>query len=376
MISPKVFMDALIANDIGFFAGVPDSLLKDLCACISENVPNGQHIITANEGAAVACATGYHLATGKVGLVYMQNSGIGNAINPLVSLVDPEVYKIPLLLIIGWRGEPGVKDEPQHVKQGKITLSLLDAVGVQYEVIDNLTTDIRDVVSKACKNIKSTGRAYAFVVREKTFEKYQESSPRIRTNHPLDRESAIKAIVDGLSSDDVIVSTTGKASRELYEYRVTLGHGHQNDFLTVGSMGHCSQIAMGVALQKKDLQVFCIDGDGAAIMHMGSLAISGTQAPANFKHIVINNGAHDSVGGQKTVGFEIDLAKVADACGYRSVCRAESMDELVSSLKTMKSVQGPSFLEVRVKMGSREDLGRPKEAPVANKEAFMEALLS
>jgi phosphonopyruvate decarboxylase len=374
MISPQAFVDALVENDIKFFAGVPDSLLKDLCACISDTTSDDQHIITANEGAAIACVSGYHLATGKVGLVYMQNSGLGNAINPLVSLVDPEVYKIPLLLIIGWRGEPGVKDEPQHIKQGKITLDLLDTIGVQYEVIDSSTEDIKDVVSKACKNIKSTGRTYAFVIREKTFGKYRAISPFVCADYPLERESAIKAIVNEISADDVIVSTTGKTSRELYEYRVTLGQGHQNDFLTVGSMGHCSQIAMGVALQKKGLQVFCIDGDGSVIMHMGSLAISGKRAPANFKHIVINNGAHDSVGGQKTVGFEIDLVKVADACGYRSVYRAESKDELVNILRTMKDAQGPSFLEVRVKLGSREDLGRPKETPVANKAAFMEAL--
>ena len=317
VIDPKYFFDTLISNDVRFFAGVPDSLLKDLCACISDNASDSQHLIAANEGAAIACAAGYHLATGKVGLVYMQNSGLGNAINPLVSLVDPEVYKIPLLLVIGWRGEPGVKDEPQHVKQGKITLGLLDTIGVPYAVIDSSTVDIKSVISMACRTMRTTGNSYAIVIRDKTFKAYKNNSTSTQMNYSLTREEVIRGIVNGLSDKDVIVSTTGKASRELYEYRVLLKQGHQNDFLTVGSMGHCSQIALGVALQQRDVQVFCIDGDGAVIMHMGSLAILGTKATDNFRHIVINNGAHDSVGGQKTVGFEIDLIKIADACGYR-----------------------------------------------------------
>lgn len=374
MVDPKEFFDALVANDVGFFAGVPDSLLKDFCACVSENSSGSQHLITANEGAAIACAAGYHLATGRFGLVYMQNSGLGNAINPLVSLADSDVYHIPMLLVIGWRGEPGVKDEPQHVKQGKITPALLDAIGVPYEVIDGGTADVQSVVAKACRAVKTSGRTYAFVVRSKTFSEYRKKSPADADKYPLSREDAVKAIVNSVSGKDVIVATTGQASRELYDYRVALKQGHRNDFLTVGSMGHCSQIALGIALHKSGVRVFCVDGDGAVIMHMGSLAVTGIKAPENFRHIVINNGAHDSVGGQKTVGFEIDFAGIAEACGYKSARRAESMAELLAALASMKSSKGPSFLEIRVSPGARKDLGRPKEAPVDNKLAFMEAL--
>jgi len=375
MIDPKVFFDALISNDVRFFAGVPDSLLKDFCACIAENSPADGHLISANEGAAVACVSGYHLATGKTGLVYMQNSGIGNALNPLVSLADPDVYHIPLLLVIGWRGEPGTKDEPQHVKQGKITLGLLETSGIPYEVLDGAAADVRSVVSRACGNIRDTGRAYAFVVRDKTFAPYPvKAAAGAHEKYPLTREDAIRAVVDGLSGADILVSTTGKASRELYEYRVALKQGHQSDFLTVGSMGHSSQIALGIALQKKGVQVFCLDGDGAAIMHMGSMATAGAKAPGNFRHIIINNGAHDSVGGQKTVGFEIDFVRIAEGCGYKWIARAQSMEELVKAVRDIRSSDGPSFLEIRVNTGSRKELGRPKETPVANKIAFMEAL--
>lgn len=374
MVDPKEFFDALIANGVGFFAGVPDSLLKDFCACVSENSTGGRHLITANEGAAIACAAGYHLATGGTGLVYMQNSGLGNAINPLVSLADPDVYQIPMLLVIGWRGEPGMKDEPQHVKQGRITTALLDTIGVPYEVIDGAAAGVGSVVARACAAVKTTGRAYAFLVREGTFGEYRERSAAAPEKYPLSREDAVKAVVDSLSDRDIVVSTTGKASRELYEYRAALKQGHGKDFLTVGSMGHCSQIALGIALHKSDVRVFCLDGDGAAIMHMGSLAVTGVKAPGNFRHIVVNNGAHDSVGGQKTVGFEIDLAKIAEACGYKPACRAESMKELLDALGRMASSKGPSFLEIRVSPGARRDLGRPKEAPVDNKRAFMEAL--
>lgn len=368
MINCKNFYDLLIKKEIDFFTGVPDSSLKDFCAYITDNSEN--HIITANEGGAIALAAGYHLATGKIGLIYMQNAGQGNATNPLVSLADPDVYNIPMLLVIGWRGEPEKKDEPQHVKQGKITLSLLDTLGIPYGILPDSIEDAEKSLETAFDSIKTRNAPYALVVKKGIFEPYDLQN-KIKTSYELSREDAIKLIVDQLDSRDIIISTTGKTSRELFEYRKKLGHDHSRDFLTVGSMGHSSQIALGIALSKPDRQVYCFDGDGAVIMHMGSLAIIGSQSPKNFRHIIFNNGAHDSVGGQPTVGFDIDFVGIAKACGYKLALRAETKDGIKEKMNLLKSNDGPGLLEIRINKGARSDLGRPTTTPKENKEAFM-----
>lgn len=369
MIAPKDFIETLSAGGVEFYAGVPDSLLKNLCAYITDSMPCEQNIIAANEGNAVGLAAGYHLATGKVGCVYMQNSGEGNAINPLLSLMDADVYRIPLLLIIGWRGEPGVHDEPQHVKQGKVTLSLLEAMGIPYSVLDaNWHTQVSD----ALQTIRSTHGIYALIVRKGTFSNYALHNS-VSHDWSMSREEAIKIVVDNLRADDVVVSTTGMISRELFEYREAKSQGHSHDFLTVGSMGHASQIALGIALQKPDRRVVVFDGDGALLMHMGGMAVIGDYNPANLVHIVFNNGAHDSVGGQPTVGQKIDVEAIAKAVGYADVQTADSRESLLCCMNHVNQMvaAGVSLINVNVRKGSRSDLGRPTTTPEENKEALM-----
>ena len=373
MLGAKFFIDALAAEGIDFFAGVPDSLLKNICAYISDHLDAQHNIIAANEGGAVALAAGHYLATGKPGCVYMQNSGEGNAVNPLASLTDPDVYNIPVLLVIGWRGRPGVHDEPQHVKQGKITCSLLDTMGIKYAVLDKEEAVAAKQIADACAHIRATKEVYALVIEKDTFEPYTLQNT-VDSGLTLSREQAIRTVAAALDARDVIVSTTGMISRELFEYRTAKGQGHERDFLTVGSMGHASQIALGIALEKPDRRIWCFDGDGATIMHMGGLAIVASKSPANYIHVVFNNGAHDSVGGQPTVGLGINLCAIAKAVGYKDAFSAASAEELPAVLAKVKALRGPVIVEIKVKKGNRADLGRPTTTPVQNKEALMNFL--
>lgn len=372
MISPKFFIDTLASYGIDYFAGVPDSLLKNICAYIADNIDVRHNIITANEGAAVGLAAGYHLATGKVGVVYMQNSGEGNIINPLASLTDKEVYNIPVLLLIGWRGRPGVHDEPQHVKQGKVTTGLLNVMGINYDVLSKDEDKAAKQIAKAVVALQSC-EVYALVIEKDTFDEYKLQSAEAN-KLTLTREEAIQTVASSLGAKDVIVSTTGMISRELFEAREAWHQGHERDFLTVGSMGHASQIALGIALEKTDRRVWCFDGDGATIMHMGSMAIVASKSPSNYVHVIFNNGAHDSVGGQPTVGLRIDIPAIAKAVGYRAAYSVDTAEGLADALKTLSEAEGPVLLEVKVKKGNRKDLGRPTTTPVQNKEALMSFL--
>lgn len=378
MIDPREFVTYLQATGVEFFTGVPDSLLKDLCACLQQ-LPSSEHIIAANEGGAIALALGYHLATGKIPLVYLQNSGLGNIINPLLSLADREVYAIPMLLVIGWRGEPGVHDEPQHKKQGRVMLPMLEAMEISYSVLGPDLDHGERILKDALRHTEETGAPHALVIKKGTFKAFDvTSSVKVRTaeaNFQLSREDAIQQIIDVLEERDIVVSTTGMPSREVYEYRSTRNEGHQRDFLTVGGMGHASQIALGIAIQKSDRAVYCLDGDGALLMHMGALPINGSLKARNLKHIILNNGAHDSVGGQPTVALSVDLLGMARAAGYEYVVRVETPEELRSSLWSMKNVRGPCFLEIRVHCGGRKDLSRPATTPAQNKIAFMEYIM-
>lgn len=373
MIRPSYFYDLLIKNETDFFAGVPDSLLKNFCAYVTDNAPSEKHIISANEGSATALACGYHMATGKIPMIYMQNSGEGNMVNPMLSLADRDVYSIPMLIVIGWRGEPGVHDEPQHVKQGKVTCDLLDAMKIPYEVLSENEAELPGQFEKAYKYIKENNAQYAFVIRKNTFDEYKLVN-NIPVEGKMSREEAIEKIM--LSADDktAFVSTTGMASRELYELRDKHNQAHDRDFLTVGGMGHCSQIALAIAMNKADRQVYCIDGDGASIMQMGGMATIGTRNPSNMVHFVMNNGAHDSVGGQPTVGRQIDLCAIAAGCGYENVVKVETPEELDAVLHDDETKSKLTFVEVLVTKGARKDLGRPKSTPVQNKEALMEFL--
>lgn len=377
MIDVKEFYNELLNNEIDFFTGVPDSLLKSFCAYIKDNVSSEKNIIAANEGNAVGLASGYHIATKKIPLVYMQNSGLGNALNPLASLADRLVYNIPMLLVIGWRGEPGKKDEPQHKKQGLITIETLDVLGIKYKILDEFTSnyDMKIEVKKASVYMKEKNEIYALVIKKDTFNEYKLQNESV-FNYEMTREDAIEIIVSTMRADSVAISTTGMASRELFEIREKSNQDHGKDFLTVGSMGHASQIALSIALNKKNTEVYCIDGDGAMLMHLGGLAVVGSLNPNNYRHVLINNGAHDSVGGQDTVGFKIDMISIAKGCGYKFCYSCSSKEELIELSEKIKGVEGPVFLEVKVKKGARKDLGRPTTSPIENKNAFMKFIAS
>lgn len=371
MIRPEFFIEKLRENGIDCFAGVPDSLLKNICAYITDHCDAEHNIIAANEGAAVGLAAGHYLATGQPACVYMQNSGEGNIINPLASLTDPEVYNIPVLLLIGWRGRPGVHDEPQHVKQGKVTTGLLNTMGINFDVLSKEEDKAEKQIAKAVDALKKKD-VYALVIEKDTFDNYTLVNNQSPITLNLSREEAIQIVAAALGEKDCIVSTTGMISRELFEFRAAKGQGHERDFLTVGSMGHASQIALGIAMAKPDRKVWCFDGDGAAIMHMGSMAIVANKAPKNYVHVVFNNGAHDSVGGQPTVGLKIDLPAVAKAVGYKGTISVDNKEDLVAALN--KVAEGPILIEVKVKKGNRKDLGRPTTTPIQNKDALMDFL--
>lgn len=368
--NPSEFVDLLQRNGITFFTGVPDSLLSSLSAHVTAHVVPERHVIAANEGGALAVAAGVHLATGRMACVYMQNSGQGNAVNPLCSLCDPEVYGIPVLLVIGWRGQPGVHDEPQHVKQGRVTLALNTTLEVPTVVADVHASPVEQ--EQAIKALIQRGqresRPVALVVPKGFFEAGAPWHPH--NAHVLVREAVIERILAHFA-EAAIVSTTGKISRELYELRERCGQTHERDFLTVGSMGHAGSLALGVSLARPGLRVLCLDGDGAALMHMGALAISGVRAGRRFFHIVLNNEAHESVGGQPTVAGRIDLSRVAAACSYRVLPPVREAARLDDSLQTLAASPGPAFLEVFVSLASRSDLGRPRETPAENKALFI-----
>jgi len=370
MVSPELFIKTLEANGITFFAGVPDSLLKNVCAYITDHSSKENNLITANEGAAVGVAAGHYLATGQIPMVYMQNSGLGNTVNPLLSLADEKVYSIPMLLMIGWRGEPGVHDEPQHVKQGEVTLPLLGTMGIPYIVLPEEDIAAAAAIGAVITDCKNTHKPHAIVIKKGTFGSYKLRN-KAENSYPLCREDALKLVTGQLPNDAIVVSTTGKLSRELYEYRDAMKQSHESDFLTVGSMGHSSSIALGIALAKPERKVFCFDGDGAFIMHMGALTNIGNLAPTNYIHVLFNNGAHESVGGQPTLGFNIDVEAIAKACGYAHAVNVETEDEINKAISDALASQGPSLIEIKVSINSREDLGRPKSTPIENKEAFM-----
>ena len=373
MIRVNKFYDTLCANGIDFFTGVPDSLLKDFCAYVMDHTPGKQNIIAANEGAAVGIAAGHYMASGRLPLVYMQNSGLGNTVNPLLSLADEKVYGLPLLLLIGWRGEPGVHDEPQHVKQGEVTLDLLEAMQIPYTVLVQEEKQALEQVYRMIKEVKEKNCPHAIVIRKGLFDEYKLRN-KVCHDYPLSREEALKLIVQYLGKKDVVVSTTGKLSRELFELRETLQQEHERDFLTVGSMGYSSSIALGIALEKPEKTVWCLDGDGAFIMHLGAISNIGDLSPKNYYHILFNNGAHESVGGQPTLGFSLDIPAIVRGSGYKHTYTVCTKVEIEEAMKQLPKLCGPVLLEIKVKIDSRENLGRPTTTPIENKEHFMDFL--
>lgn len=354
-----------------FYTGVPDSQLKPLCDYLMNTcgIDKNRHIIAANEGNCTALAAGYHLATGKVPVVYMQNSGEGNIINPVASLLNDKVYAIPAVFIVGWRGEPGVHDEPQHIYQGEVTVKLLELMDIKTFVIGKETSE--EKARKAMEEFRallSEGKSVAFVIRKGALS--YDQKVEYKNDFFMKREDIIRHIAE-VTGDDPVISTTGKASRELFEIREGKGQDHKRDFLTVGSMGHSSSIALGIAVNKPDTKVWCIDGDGAALMHLGAMAVIGANAPKNLVHIVINNGAHETVGGMPTVASKIDITAIAKACGYPGAVCVDSFEELDKELLKAKEEKELCLIEVKCSIGAREDLGRPTTTAIENKNSFM-----
>ena len=356
-------------NTTNYF-GVPDSQLKQFCDYLY--FTGIKQIVSANEGNAVALAAGHYLATGKIPCVYLQNSGLGNITNPVASLLNTKVYGIPCIFIIGWRGEPDIKDEPQHRFQGERTLDQLKLLDIEYLVVSKDITE--DEFSEKFDKLKlnlEQGRSIALVIKKDSLEFDQKVE--YKNNYKISRENFLKLILKH-TTEDIVVSTTGKTSRELFEIRDQNGQSHKYDFLTVGSMGHSSSIALGIALNKPKTRVWCIDGDGACLMHMGAMAVIGSQSPKNMVHIVINNEAHESVGGQPTAAKDIDFKTIAKGCNYKKAYSTDSIDELEIILNDIKNHEGPIFIEIKASIGSRKDLGRPSTSPIENKEAFMKYL--
>lgn len=376
MVSPKIFFDNLFSLGVDFFTGVPDSLLKEFCSYVDAVLPVESHIIAANEGTAVGIATGYQLATGHLPLVYLQNSGLGNAVNPLLSLADTEVYAVPMIVLVGWRGAPGEKDEPQHLKQGRVTEAMLDAMEIPYRILTDNEEEALDHARWAAETAKERSGPVVLLVRKGAFSRSEaKREAPAPAGDLLSREAAILAVTEALSPDSQIVATTGMISRELYEQRHRAGQDGSSDFLTVGSMGHASQIALGISNALPDRRIVCLDGDGAVLMHMGGLATAGALAKGKFLHVVLNNGAHDSVGGQPTVAFEVSLTAIAKACGYRhALGPVRTAEEIKAALEKLDAEDGCRLLEIHVTSGSRPDLGRPKDTPQANKQKFVSRL--
>lgn len=375
MVDSERFIDALQASGIHFVTGVPDSLLKDVCACMTSRLPGHYHVIATSEGAAVGLAIGHYLATGRPALVYMQNAGLGNIVNPLTSLADSQVYGIPMILMIGWRGEIAadgsqLKDEPQHVKQGRITPAQLELLGVPFRVIDSQVDDINLIIGELRDVSERQSCPVALLVRKNTFAPFELASQHEIS--ALGRELALKTLLECLPEDSPVIATTGMISRELFELRQSLNQGHERDFLTVGGMGHASQIAAGIALARPEKSVLCFDGDGALLMHAGSLAVSA--CCPNLIHVVLNNGAHDSVGGQPTRAAELRLSEVARAAGYKHVRTVDTTPAISDAIAKMIVGRQSSFLEIRCRRGSRKDLGRPDISPMESKQAFMRFL--
>lgn len=375
MIAPSHLLATLEAEGVRTFTGVPDSLMKAFLAHVQDVVPAERHLIAANEGAAVGVAIGHHLRTGEVPLVYLQNSGLGNTVNPLLSLASPEVYGIPMVLLIGWRGEPGVKDEPQHVTQGRVMTAMLDAMDIPWTTLPEDPGELPRAVRDAVRTAREGNKPVALVVRKGTFADETGPAPTgdDRDRRPT-REDALRAVVDAAPPGTVLVATTGMLGRELFELRAARGEDGSRDFLTVGGMGHASSIALGIARAAPDDDVWILDGDGALLMHLGALPVIAASRARNLTHVLFDNEVHDSVGGQPTSIGATDAVALASAAGYPVARRVDASDAILLALTELSRVDGPRFLHVPVRPGHRGDLGRPTRTPAESRAAFAAAV--
>ena len=373
----SLLLDECLKAGIDFFTGVPDSFLKGLCDELygRYGTDGPHHIVAHNEGGAVGLCAGHYLASGRPALCYMQNSGLGNAVNPLASLMDPQAYALPCLLVIGWRGEPGTKDEPQHVKQGAVTLPQLDLLGIPYRILSGDTEEESFLLDFAfLLSVLAEGKTAALVVRKGALS--SSLKPVYGNNATMTREEAVETILHAVPPGDIFVCTTGKLSREVFEIRVRDGQSHEKDFLTVGSMGHASMIALRISEEKPDRHVWCLDGDGALMMHLGGLPLIGRRQPRNLVHVVFNNGAHETVGGMPVCSGALEIPGLARSAGYPLVLEADTVPSLHDQVIRINAVSGtgPIMMVIRCACGARGNLGRPTTTPIQNRDAFMEFL--
>ncbi|WP_297095260.1 phosphonopyruvate decarboxylase [uncultured Draconibacterium sp.] len=377
MIDIRKFISELRVQGIEFITGVPDTLLNDFCLNIEESWDKDKHVIAANEGNSIGLAAGYHVSTNTIPFVYMQNSGIGNCVNPLLSLTEKNVYSIPMILLIGWRGEPGIKDHPQHTKQGELTITSLEAMGVQCKVVENDDDKAIEDLKWAVDTARKTSHPVALIARKGVFHKAEKSGFNKDDRYELSREDAIKVVVENVPKNTLFVASTGRSTRELFEVRNILGQSHKHDFLNVGAMGHTSSIALGLAIANKDRLVVCIDGDSSTIMHLGAMTTMGKVSPKNLLHIVLNNGVHESVGGQKSAGQMINLTEIAKNCGYKNTLDSyiAKKQELITTITSFLNIDGPNFIDFHIQKGIRKDMPPLKFSHLKAKNEFMNNIL-
>ena len=358
---------------IQFFTGVPDSLLNDFCHHLINNIPDGEHVMAANEGNAIAIAAGNYLATGNIPLVYMQNSGIGSASNPLLSLTHSCVYSIPMILVIGWRGDPAIKDHAQHKKQGELTPMLMEDMDIPFKILDDDDTVI-EKFQWAYNKAQAISSPVALIAKKGILaqkEKHQEYPE----SDLMNREEAISAVIDVMGEDAIYLATTGRATRELHEQLQQHGMSQNREFLNVGAMGHLSSIGLGLALGAPDKKIVVFDGDAAAVMHMGSFATNGRYHPKNLIHIVLNNGVNESVGGQQSSGQIVNLTTIAQSCGYNTLSSfIEGKQELQDSVRIFANSDHMSFLDLHVRQGIRKDMPKLAVDLKEQKTSLMEEM--
>ncbi|MCR5573679.1 MAG: phosphonopyruvate decarboxylase [Bacteroidaceae bacterium] len=374
MVNQQTLFQQLDKLGVKFFTGVPDSLLNDFCLYLVNNIPDGQHVMAANEGNAIAIAAGNYMATGNIPVVYMQNSGIGNATNPLLSLTHNYVYSIPMILVIGWRGDPAINDHAQHQKQGELTPVLMKDMDIPYEILDADETVV-DKLAWALAKTKEISSPVALIAK-KAILSQKDKKQTYADSKLMNREEAVAAVVDVLGEDAIYLGTTGRATREVHEQLKAHGVGEGHEWLNVGSMGHVSSVGLGLALAKPDKIIVVFDGDAAAVMHMGAMATNCRYKAGNMIHIVLNNGVNESVGGQPSAGYVINLTAVAEACGYRTMGHVvEAKEELQRVVRENQSDEMPLFIDVHVRQGIRSDMPKLNIDHKAQKEALMKNLI-
>lgn len=374
MIDLALFSNKLQNCGVEFITGVPDTLLNDFCLYIENSWPKGKHVIAANEGNAVGLAAGYHLATGTTPLVYMQNSGIGNTVNPILSLTHKQVYSIPMVLLVGWRGELGRNDHAQHKKQGEITPVLLESMDIPYKTVSDNTEEAIETLTWAIETAKNNNSSVALLATKGVFEKGEKAGFNSENEQLLSREEAIDCVLNSIPYNSIVVASTGRATRELFELRNIRKEKHNTDFLNVGAMGHTSSIATGIALAT-DRKVVCLEGDSSAIMHMGSFTTTGVMKPTNFLHIVLNNGVHESVGGQKSAGYDANLTEIARHSGYCTIEKSvKTIEEINKAIESVETCNKPAFIEINIRKGIRKDMPPLKFDLLNSKEELMSNL--